>query len=771
MSIDNVTDIDPRVQYVASAAQTAFVYPFPIFQDADLVVIVDGVTKTLTTHYTVSGEGADTGGTVTFLSAMTGGEIVTIYREIAIERTTDVQQNGPWSSTAYNDEQDKTYLLLQELKADIKRALRIPKDAEVDDDDISLTVANFANTYLSFDADGKPTPAALSATTMTQATIGQLLYPRTATEIAAGLTPVSPQYEPIPEDIRRWGAVDTGGVTDSTDEINDAFDALNAGTIKGGGVVVPGDANSVYNISAAITVPSRASGDNHTRWYSFKGMGRGAPRITALTGLADAPMISAAGQDASTYSFYREFKDFYLNGAGIAQRGIEIYYNQHFKIENVFITAMDDGSSSPTNAAGVRCFGAICAQFRDIKVHNGDGHGIFAHGGSGNFFNANLVEGCSFLDLAGDGANFTGGASGNAFLGNTFELCYRGLAFAGYSGSVNFIGGNYFEQNEICDLYLGYDTTCDSVVFEGNYLNGYSGATGTSYTPIIMKYANNCVIRGNMVNVAAKSASGYYLLNANPGGGTITNCAVENNMVRGLATSTAPNQIYNLPGDWVHNGNSLIDPIFAPLIQSNMIKQRFPYGGWTVTVTGTGTAIRSGSDILGAPALLMTRPAASTCSIAQTFTIQAHFKNRFVTFAVPVTALANSGTITVSITPNGTSPQTTTITVSTLLANEQTIIYAMGFVPSDATTIACEVSCTTDGGQFIVGHPCLYVGASRFYSSDGETVFRNTAAPTTGTWVVGDIVMDSTPASGTPMGWGCSVAGAPGTWVAMANYP
>lgn len=62
-SIDTVNDLPPRVQYVASAAQVDFDYPFPVFQDADLVVDVDGTTQTLATHYTVAGEGADTGGT------------------------------------------------------------------------------------------------------------------------------------------------------------------------------------------------------------------------------------------------------------------------------------------------------------------------------------------------------------------------------------------------------------------------------------------------------------------------------------------------------------------------------------------------------------------------------------------------------------------------------------------------------------------------------------------------------------------------------------
>lgn len=44
-----------------------------------------------------------------------------------------------------------------------------------------------------------------------------------------------------------------------------------------------------------------------------------------------------------------------------------------------------------------------------------------------------------------------------------------------------------------------------------------------------------------------------------------------------------------------------------------------------------------------------------------------------------------------------------------------------------------------------------------------------TAAPTVGTWAVGDTVDDSIPVSGAQMGWKCTVAGTPGTWVAMAN--
>lgn len=46
---------------------------------------------------------------------------------------------------------------------------------------------------------------------------------------------------------------------------------------------------------------------------------------------------------------------------------------------------------------------------------------------------------------------------------------------------------------------------------------------------------------------------------------------------------------------------------------------------------------------------------------------------------------------------------------------------------------------------------------------------KQTAAPTTGTWRVTDVVMNSAPTIGQPKGWVCTVAGTPGTWVSLGN--
>jgi hypothetical protein len=69
----------------------------------------------------------------------------------------------------------------------------------------------------------------------------------------------------------------------------------------------------------------------------------------------------------------------------------------------------------------------------------------------------------------------------------------------------------------------------------------------------------------------------------------------------------------------------------------------------------------------------------------------------------------------------------------------------------------------------------LYVDIAADYTS-GKLILQNnvendtfqalkqSAAPTTGTWRVGDIVYNSAPAAAGYIGFVCTVAGTPGTW-------
>ncbi|MBX3358597.1 MAG: right-handed parallel beta-helix repeat-containing protein [Phycisphaeraceae bacterium] len=50
-----------------------------------------------------------------------------------------------------------------------------------------------------------------------------------------------------------------------------------------------------------------------------------------------------------------------------------------------------------------------------------------------------------------------------------------------------------------------------------------------------------------------------------------------------------------------------------------------------------------------------------------------------------------------------------------------------------------------------------------------KKAYFDTAAPASGAWVVGDMVTNSAPTTGSPIGWMCTAAGSPGTWTAMPN--
>jgi hypothetical protein len=254
MSIDTVSDLTPRVQYVAAAAQVAFDYPFPIFSDADLVVDVDGVTQTLTDDYTVTGEGDDTGGTVTFVSAMAGDEVVTIYRDMVLERSSDFPVNGAFSSSSFNDEFDRITLVHQDLAQQIRRCLRLPMTAEATDAEAELApIANWLSKYVYISAAGVPEPAAgVSSVTLTQSVIGATLIPQSAAEVLAGITPAYYQYQPC--DVRRYGA-DITGVLSSKTALESAIAVASAQTY-GGTVHIPA---GLYVWTGAITVPGNVS--------------------------------------------------------------------------------------------------------------------------------------------------------------------------------------------------------------------------------------------------------------------------------------------------------------------------------------------------------------------------------------------------------------------------------------------------------------------------------------------------------------------------------
>ena len=107
MTVANTTS---RNQYTATSGQTVFPYTFEIFDKGDVVVLKNGTALSEGTNYTVSGVGNDNGGNITLTVGATAGDILTIYRDMAYQRTTDYQTSGDFLAQEVNDDFDRLWL-------------------------------------------------------------------------------------------------------------------------------------------------------------------------------------------------------------------------------------------------------------------------------------------------------------------------------------------------------------------------------------------------------------------------------------------------------------------------------------------------------------------------------------------------------------------------------------------------------------------------------------------------------------------------------------
>ena len=155
-----VSSTTTKVIYSGDGSTTVFAYSFKIFADADLRVIeraADGTetVKSLTTHYTVSGAGTDSGGNVTFGTAPANTVTVIIKRNLTLTQGTDYVPNDPFPAAAHEDALDKLTFIAQQQQEVFDRAVVFPET-----DTASTTIPDTvtrANKFLGFGASGEIT--------------------------------------------------------------------------------------------------------------------------------------------------------------------------------------------------------------------------------------------------------------------------------------------------------------------------------------------------------------------------------------------------------------------------------------------------------------------------------------------------------------------------------------------------------------------------------------------------------------------------------------
>ena len=145
-----------------NGSTTTFAYNFKIFADSDLVVIIRSstgteTTKTLTTHYTVSGAGDASGGSITFTTGNTpaSGETVVIRRNVPQTQAIDYIANDPFPAETNEEGLDRTTMIAQQVSEATDRSIKLSRTNTMTSTEFTVGATERANKILAFDSAGE----------------------------------------------------------------------------------------------------------------------------------------------------------------------------------------------------------------------------------------------------------------------------------------------------------------------------------------------------------------------------------------------------------------------------------------------------------------------------------------------------------------------------------------------------------------------------------------------------------------------------------------
>lgn len=154
-----IDENDRRIQYVSTGGEGSFSYDFPIFDETHIEVFraddatTDPVTLALTVDYTVTGVDTEAGGAIVPVVTPISGQIWTLAGQVPEERTADFQQAGAYKAATVNREEDLQAMMLQQLRRDIDRTVRLSQ-SDPSTDMILPSVGDRSSKFLAFDASG-----------------------------------------------------------------------------------------------------------------------------------------------------------------------------------------------------------------------------------------------------------------------------------------------------------------------------------------------------------------------------------------------------------------------------------------------------------------------------------------------------------------------------------------------------------------------------------------------------------------------------------------
>jgi hypothetical protein len=717
-----VQDNGTRIQYTATASQTVFPYPFEILDEDDITVVQNSTTLSKTTHYTVSGVGSDTGGNITFVTGATSGDVITIYRSMALSRVTNYQANAAFLESEVDADFDRLWMAMQQNESDVTRAIRASQtDSILNSTNTELAIpATRAGKVLGFDSTGAlsyyastvasadfiqaTTTSAMAA--LAAPTVGDVVQTAefstgsggggTYDCVTVGTTPnvdLPNTYNIIVStvdatkcfvlrvggvaNVRQFGA--TGdGVTNDVLEIQAAIDYIAAA--GGGGVYMP---ESTYIVSASIEIKTgvKLRGDG---WKSIIKLNNGS--VASLTSIQSNTVPAVIYTDDSNITDF-SLSDFALDGndannntstfwgVGLADcsqynisnikitdvygAGFGTFFGFDFTINNCLFKDITGTTGNPGEGMYIRkSYNFTIDSCLGIDL---DDHLVYLSGSSTEFTTDGVISGCVGINC-GRTSNSSAFNALDGIRRCTFDSCHARDCKKGFT----IVGTNDAVQDLTYNGCTAYD--CD----EATSPNGFSSSSssGTRHTRVRM---SNCKAYNSGNGIVAANGYGFNMQD-----------------IDDLTLEGCEGSFSNYDGCWVKNCDDI------------RITGRFFDNGQEATVTN-----RAGVKI-------------ENC---------------------------DRGYVNVHSYNNDWGVK---------LENDATEIHIHGNLDGNIDGPYLKGATTASS--------CIFVNIPDSNSDRVPSILFGTAAPTTKIWGQGDIVYNTSPTAGGTMGWVCVTAGTPGTW-------
>jgi hypothetical protein len=768
------TAVDDTYDRYTVSGTGPYAFSFRIFDSTDLTVTVlesgdvDPVTLN-SSQYTVTGEDDVDGGTVTltFDTATTYDDYtIDIRSNVPVSQPTSIKNQGSFLPVIHETAFDRLNRQIQDLARKVRAAFRYPDNTDLDG--VMTNRSSWLSKYLYVNSSGVVEPAtSIGSTALTQSVIGETLYPRTAAEIAASVTPVNYARGPL-IDVRRYGAIGDSGTTDCSTAVANA--AL-AASICGGEVWFPvDDANSggYYKLTDEITLSAGVGvqidaevrqvtrnkncfiAANNSRFW-----GRGKLRGDNDTGAANLDKnngIYADGKSGVEIIGLR-FSHF--------ERAIQIRNCQNYKVNFNTITdgpydVTDSGTSpesdilvySLASATGLRgqIIGNHCLSNNDIGIyHNANGFDL------DYIISQNICVTLSSGSEAASGGNrrhgilvtYAGGASGRTVI--THNICRNtkltGIYRTGTTGPTvaHIITNNYCSANGADTtnslaggIYLGNVATGDMIA--NNIIDGFLGTQQSTNGSIVVNAATGRpVLSGN--HCINSAGHGIVLT------GTASHVTIKDGLMSG---NTLEDIVVNTNNTATLGGNEIDGVIFFKAVDTAaciyIATQAATNANRIINCRAKGanlTDAESGEN--------------SFIGVAGVTTPLVVENNEIDTFYYGVFGYTNI--------PSGRGFAHFKIDSNTFRNLNTGVLLPRA---TDADVVVCcdntfiSVTTKTSG---------CYTGLRQ---GDRLMLTNVTAAPSDGTWIAGDSARFDAPAAGASPGSNCTTGGNPGTWKAWA---